>query len=253
MFDTLLAAAAPELAGRVKAVAFGSHNGRLDVVPEARPAARSCAGARRSSRRQPGRLPRNRAAELWPCCWTVPRIRSASVSSATNPLTGTATEETHSAGTAVNSAKPTGPREGPVPSQLRARPGETFSYRWRGRVGGHVSFGRVRSGSVFGCRRRVPWLGARGFDGTDAIMWPSRARSRSTCVGNSRTRAARTKRQRLPCRDAWNCGGSQHSQEESQGRWRGSACAAHGYGIGSSAFTGCTDWRHRIELQRCGR
>lgn len=33
-FDTILAAAAPELAGRVKAVAFGAGTGRLDVVPD---------------------------------------------------------------------------------------------------------------------------------------------------------------------------------------------------------------------------
>lgn len=34
-FDTILAAAAPELAGRAKAVAFDVETGRLDVVPDA--------------------------------------------------------------------------------------------------------------------------------------------------------------------------------------------------------------------------
>ncbi|WP_394438678.1 DUF721 domain-containing protein [Streptomyces sp. SGAir0957] len=34
-FDTILAAAVPELAGRVKATAFDSESGRLDVAPDA--------------------------------------------------------------------------------------------------------------------------------------------------------------------------------------------------------------------------
>ncbi|MFE2554342.1 DUF721 domain-containing protein, partial [Streptomyces sp. NPDC059355] len=34
-FDTILAAAAPELIGRVQAVAFDADTGRLDVVPDA--------------------------------------------------------------------------------------------------------------------------------------------------------------------------------------------------------------------------
>ncbi|MFC9178925.1 MULTISPECIES: hypothetical protein [Streptomyces] len=33
-FDAILAAAAPELAGRVQAVAFDAETGRLDVIPD---------------------------------------------------------------------------------------------------------------------------------------------------------------------------------------------------------------------------
>lgn len=47
-FDTILAAVVPELAGRVKAVAFDAENGRPDVAPDLPAAARSCAGAPRS-------------------------------------------------------------------------------------------------------------------------------------------------------------------------------------------------------------
>ncbi|GGW76917.1 hypothetical protein [Streptomyces galilaeus] len=47
-FDGILAAAAPELAGHVQAVAFDADTGRLDVVPDPPRTARGCAGARRS-------------------------------------------------------------------------------------------------------------------------------------------------------------------------------------------------------------
>ncbi|WP_435644062.1 hypothetical protein ACR9VJ_30015 [Streptomyces sp. H49] len=54
-FDDILAAAAPELAGHVQAVAFDAGTGRLDVVPTPPRTARSCAGARRSWSQPPTR------------------------------------------------------------------------------------------------------------------------------------------------------------------------------------------------------
>ncbi|MEU5977689.1 hypothetical protein [Streptomyces sp. NPDC047315] len=47
-FDTILAVAVPELAGRVKAVKFDADTGRLDVVPDAPAVSTKRAGARRS-------------------------------------------------------------------------------------------------------------------------------------------------------------------------------------------------------------
>ncbi|MGI5526018.1 hypothetical protein ACQEVX_00915 [Streptomyces syringium] len=47
-FDTILAAAVPELAGRVRAVASTRTPAAWTSSPIPRPAARSCAGARRS-------------------------------------------------------------------------------------------------------------------------------------------------------------------------------------------------------------
>ncbi|MFH8692632.1 hypothetical protein ACH4EC_37990 [Streptomyces anulatus] len=47
-FDTILAAVAPELAGRLQAVAFDTETGHLDVAPTFQQPGRSCAGAHRS-------------------------------------------------------------------------------------------------------------------------------------------------------------------------------------------------------------
>lgn len=54
-WDTILTAAAPELAGHVRAVAVDEESGRLDVVPDAPRTPRRPAGARRSSSRSPTR------------------------------------------------------------------------------------------------------------------------------------------------------------------------------------------------------